>query len=772
MLLEKWVKGAEPYLYECPDRPELTCYGTGENTWGVQTNQKAFAAYAMLAAESRFDERRAGRSRESVLDTALRLLRYCLHTHKEGTYTCTDGTSWGHTWISVLGTERMMHAVEAIEAFLSEEDRALLRRVMLSESDWLLDHYPIVVGLYNKDGNNKPESNLWNGAFLHRTAVMYPNAPRAEAYKEKGSAFLINSLSVPADALSDSMVDGMKVSERHVGANFFPSYGLNHHGYLNVGYMVICLSNMAMLHFAYRRRGIAPPESLYHHCRELWDVVKLCTFPDGRLLRIGGDTRVRYTYCQDYVIPVWLMMADLYGDSDCLRFEEGWLRQIKSEMEASGDGTFLSYRCKALQQASPLYFTRLESDRAAALSMGLAWRDLAVRHGGSKEQAPPVTIRGTASTPIKVGLQPEAQAALSAAASEPAGDPDPSPGAWHDEYHGAYLQRGERRVASWVWDSAEKPQGLCLPPDASDMAEWRENLAGQLIGLGQLTNQSLEKHAGFSFPGGFLTWGSTIVHTRLLLAEGQQDEQMARSRFVCAALPDDSHMIVLHHAVALRQRTVFKAIKGLNLLVPNDVFNDNHRTYYHENGKLLVHGYGSAEEVVRTGSRWLNIDDRLGAIAAYGAEEMTICRPGRRQIGISDSAKTAGMERTLYADQLCGPCATDIKSAAAGDVVIDTGYVLQSGHGHEHTARYANSDRDLSVLESPSAHLRGVYVRGADGRAYVLAANFGEAAEAMPIPYAGEWEDVNTGERLLRPGPSGGVLLELAPGGARLIRMG
>jgi hypothetical protein len=130
------------------------------------------------------------------------------------------------------------------------------------------------------------------------------------------------------------------------------------------------------------------------------------------------------------------------------------------------------------------------------------------------------------------------------------------------------------------------------------------------------------------------------------------------------------------------------------------------------------------------------------------------------------------MERTLYADQLCGPCVTDIKSVAGGDVVMDTGYVLQAGHGHEHTARYANSDRHLTVLGSSSVHLRGIYVRGADGREYVLAANFGETAEAMPIPYAGEWKDVATGESLLRPGPSGGALLELAPGDARLIRMG
>ena len=48
-LLETWLKAAEKYIYRDPGRPELACYGTGEDNWGVQTNQKAFAAYAVLA---------------------------------------------------------------------------------------------------------------------------------------------------------------------------------------------------------------------------------------------------------------------------------------------------------------------------------------------------------------------------------------------------------------------------------------------------------------------------------------------------------------------------------------------------------------------------------------------------------------------------------------------------------------------------------------------------------------------------------------------------
>ncbi len=68
----------------------------------------------------------------------------------------------------------------------------------------------------------------------------------------------------------------------------------------------------------YRRSGMKPPEALYHHVYDLWEKVKKFTFPDGRLLRIGGDTRVRYCYCQDFAVPMWIMMADCLKDMDAV----------------------------------------------------------------------------------------------------------------------------------------------------------------------------------------------------------------------------------------------------------------------------------------------------------------------------------------------------------------------------------------------------------------------------------------------------------------------
>ena len=69
------------------------------------------------------------------------MLRFSLESHIAGSFHCTDGTRWGHTWISSLGVERMMHGVEALWPYLSAADHRLLRQMLISESDWLLDHY-------------------------------------------------------------------------------------------------------------------------------------------------------------------------------------------------------------------------------------------------------------------------------------------------------------------------------------------------------------------------------------------------------------------------------------------------------------------------------------------------------------------------------------------------------------------------------------------------------------------------------------------------------
>jgi hypothetical protein len=233
-LLQHWQPQAEHYWYPVPGQQQLGCYGSGYNAWGVQTNQKYLSSMAMLGVRGG-DYGIPPEPAGLALQRSQAALRFSLASHLSGETSCTDGTQWGHTWISALGIERMMHGVYLLDQILTDQDRDALCRVLTSEADWLATGYAranqqgIHADRWNASGKNAPESNIWNGALLWRCAVMYPEHPHAEWWQERAHTFLINGISIPADATDDTLVAGKKVRDWHVGANYFPHYALDHH---------------------------------------------------------------------------------------------------------------------------------------------------------------------------------------------------------------------------------------------------------------------------------------------------------------------------------------------------------------------------------------------------------------------------------------------------------------------------------------------------------------------------------------------------------------
>ncbi|QGQ98390.1 hypothetical protein EHS13_27635 [Paenibacillus psychroresistens] len=700
-LIGPWILDAKKWLYHCPDRPNLVCYGTGYNDWGVQTHQKALAAFAVWGTASDVDPVAMRMDQEEIRSLALSMLRFNLASHQTGDYHCLDGSKWGHTWISALGIERMMHGVEALREYMSAEDLVQLEALLLSEADWLLDNYSVVAGLIDMlDGKsrNKPESNLWNGALLHRTAMLFPQAKRVEEYLEKGTHFLLNGISVPDDAQSGRIYAGRPLSEWHAGANFFESYALHHHSYLNVGYMVICLSNIAMLHFAYRSRDKSAPEALYHHAADLWTILKQMIFPDGRLLRIGGDTRVPYCYCQDYAIPMWLFVED-YLKEDCSQMEAGWLAQVSEEVKSNGDGSFLSRRLNRLAERSPVYYTRLESDRAVSLSMAASWKSLM----GERQKQEIIKDE-----------------------SEHGGQ-SLQPAFWHDDFHGASLVRSEQRIASWVWKSAEKPTGLCLPPKASSLAEWRFNLAGSITGLGTVNKSEVTQFYDYAFPGGFATIGTLAVKSERFVAEGESSATIAAHHIAYVALPDDKTVVVMQYAVAVN-RAYIRQLRGLHLHVPNDVYNQYSRKYTTDSNIIDRDGQSTEERYDAFDSNWLNIDNQIGVGRAYGPKLGLYC-PGQSNIHLKqypwvDQSMDVGLLRT---DQIVQEFSNTLQAVDEGQTILDNGFFILANADSQQTAMAsASSIQSKLLVQASSEGVRWMTVNGADGLHYAIIANFSD----------------------------------------------
>ena len=675
-LLTKWVDFSQRHLYRCPENENLICYGPGFHTnWGIQTHAKATSSFAVVACLEEIDLSSISISREELIKTTLSMIRYFLRTHLTGDIDCTNGGKWGHSWIYALSVERIFHAFELFEDYMNDDDKARLKAMMISEGDYLLENYTILAGLVE---NNMPESNIWNGAILYRTAVLYPDAPNANRYMEKAYQFFANGISAEADENSNQIVGGKRIGDLFVGANMFDSFACNHHKYLNVGYMYICISNIAMLHFFLKSRNVEPHPMIYHNLAPLWRLVRATTFDDGRLFRIGGDSRARYSYCQDYALPSWLLIEDALGE-DCTMLEDGWLKLLEKETDANGDGSFLSTRFGCHESRSPLYYTRLESDRANAISMALYWHK-------------------------KYNLKPDKP-------SEPFTR-------WEDAYHGSAFSNEGNRLASFTWRACELPQALIVPKDDSALAEWRHNLTGYICGLGLYNNDEPEKFSVSSFEGGFLTSGSTISFSDQFLSEGHGKEYLARKHIAFAALPDASTVLCLERASA-HIRAYITESAGIFWNIPNDIFNDNLRRIKSENGEHICQGgdYAKQNESFALG-HYANVDEKIGIASA---EPLVLVRRNRRQVDIKGNPGCG----TLYCEEICSQYQSEARWADKNTMLFDNAFAVALGDT-DATKATSQSLRRFSI-----GALDAVSVSGKDGKIYTLIANFKKTEQAI-----------------------------------------
>jgi hypothetical protein len=694
-LLNNWAKASEMYWSTIPDHPEWGVYGTGYNGWGVQTTQKYLAALAALA---HYGNDAAGVDVEWARERALAALRFNFASHKSGSFHCTDGTQWGHTWISALGIERMMFGVHLLRPHFTDQDETALQKMLVSEADWLLHDYHrgnkigIKATQWASDGGNDPESNIWNGALLWRVSQMYPFHQNAAAWQERASCFLINGVSIPDDAQNTKIIDAKPVYERFIGANFFPNYALDHHGYLNVGYITICASNAAILHFDLKAAGLDCPESLDHHQADLWNVLRRMIFADGRLARIGGDTRVRYAYCQEYLLPALLYAADQHQDKHALSLIERQLELIQKEAHDAGDGSFYGNRLGKLKNENPQYYTRLESDRACALAMLLAYRKL-------------VTVPEEPEHLFEKSVQ----------------------GNWCEPQHGAALHRCETRFASFSWRAFGLAQGLCLPPDDGHLAEWEHNLSGKV----EFVNhpQDTKNHRRLAhyhideFDGGFVTCGKIIEGVDITMAEGWRGTDSATHQIAFAALPDGHTVIGLQHCRMNDRRGYVARIKGMQFNLPNDLYNEYSRELITDSGKSTFTSPPQKEESFSLSGKWTNIENKIGLVGLYGADNFTIHRhPSRR----------AGALQSLFVEEICFPGIIETMKFEANEIILDAGWAVISSADAD-AAKYFYAAQQKVLLTEEFENVRAVRIEALNQKICYVFANFGEVEVSIPI---------------------------------------
>jgi len=683
-----YVRLMVPFLKGLPDAIRiheasgLAYYGTGEaGHWSVQCNQQMLGALAVLAAEPDLSDYKPAMTADELRELALSMFRYSLRTHLTGDMVCTDGKQWGKHWISVLGLERAVSGINALEPYLTDDDRERYRKLRIFESDYRLNEYPVQACMDARKGPNVPESNIWNAGFLMRTALDYPDLSQAEAYLEKATGMMLNGISVPSDAQSQEVFNGKTVAEWYAGPNFTENYSLDHHGYMNMGYSYICLSNLACLYFNFKERGQLVPPEILHHAQDLWNRVKHFVFPDGRLLRLGGDSRSRYNYCQCFAISVWIFAAEAFHDPDAIRYEKGFLALMEKEQKLNSDGSFYGTRLAELRDYSYYYYRRLEADPMHALSTGAYWRRLFPMPDSADE--------------VK-----------------------PAPVYWHDDFHDAELLRTERTVRSAVCRAEHSQEVLCLPLYRSDMAEWDLNLTGYIGCHFMEETGPAVRHA---FKDGFTYARKTEVVERAPMGEGEERYHVADREYACAALPDGRTMLVFERAVMTKETTFTFGYRSLHCVIPNDVYNDFKRSWVNGEGKSFetrnLHG---TNDLLETGSRKVNCDNALSFFALSG-DTLKIKRSAKQNVFLQ-----CGLW-SMYADEVC--MKSDLKPVRlkGGEILYDIACAVAADTSADQMATHPDGS-----METLANGLRLIRFTGFDSCEYEFAVNF----TAGPQEYA------------------------------------
>ncbi len=670
---ESYLRPMRTFLKGLPDalrtiQPGLIYYSTGEAAhWAVQSNQQMFGALGVMAELDR---------NEALREQALAMFRYSLRTHKTGDLFCTDGKQWGRHWISVLGLERAIPGLNALEPYFTEEDRDRYRKLRIYESDYRLEEYPVQASMDARKGPNVPESNIWNAGFLMRTAFDYPDLPQAERYLEKATHMMLNGLSIPSDADDRKrLYRGKCTADWHAGANFTENFSLDHHGYMNMGYSCICLSNLALLYFNFKERGLTPPPELFHNLEGLWHTLKKLTFPDGRLLRIGGDTRTRYNYCQCFAVSAWLLAAELFADPDAVRFEAGYLKLLEKEQAENPDGSFYGKRLAELKDYSYFYYRRLEADPMHALSTGAYWRKKFNIISDVPENKEPGSIY------------------------------------WTDDFHKAALLRTGNSVRSVVHRANHGQQLLCLPLNRSDMGEWTLNLTGYLGAHYPVDDEIPENAALQSDSESFLYTNAADITEKAPMGEGEEAYVVARRQYAAAALPDGKTLLVYERMKILKETTFTFGFRSLHCQIPNDVYNDYLRHWTGADGKTFTtENLPGKDAMLDTGTDRLNCDDCLSFFSLNG-ENFSIRQAARQNVLLS-----CGLWG-MYADEVCLKSTLRPVRPAAGEILYETACAVCADTS---AAEMRNMTGGAMTVCGAERHIAFC---GADGKSYTLVYN-------------------------------------------------
>ncbi len=330
----------------------LTDSKSGEH-W-IRPNTGTAAGLAFLYRFGHYNESIVGVSRHTLsADYIVPMMRYLVTTHRTGAQPTSDGKQWGDAWQSAHWAHMLGRGSWWIWKDLPPDVQAGVRRVVAHEADRFTTKDPP----YQIERDTKAEENAWNSQILSVAILLMPEDPRRPGWERAFLRWALSSFIRPADAHSDAVLEGIKVSEFYAGANMYDDFTLENHGMVHPDYMSTwSLSLGNALDFSLTGRKV--PRTLLYNVAGIYENLKRFSLPDGGFVYPSG---------QDWTLfrtPYWLFphaLMTVYGhDPEAWTLAQRCVTVIEKMQARSASG--------AIFHAGEYFFPSTQTDTLYALA--------------------------------------------------------------------------------------------------------------------------------------------------------------------------------------------------------------------------------------------------------------------------------------------------------------------------------------------------------------------------------------------------------------------
>jgi len=304
------------------------------NLFNAATNAYVFAALARFGTPGRT---MGGISREQMEQMAVVMIRAVADTHPVSG-SAEVRANWWDKWRAIRVDHIFQMGGWLLWDRMEPETRLLLPQILAHDADlYLQDEAPAL--LYD---DTQAESNAWTGGGLALAYCMLKQHPHREMRGEKAREFMVSAYATAEDLSSERLVDGKPLNRWLHGANAFPDYTVENHGFIHPIY-IAAVSEMVRSVICYRLAGERVPEAATFNAAHVFDTLMLLNLPDGNHLYVQGtdyDPRRLDSFLQACnIIP---LKPDPLREACFLRVLGSMERMARErpEMDMSGDILF------------------------------------------------------------------------------------------------------------------------------------------------------------------------------------------------------------------------------------------------------------------------------------------------------------------------------------------------------------------------------------------------------------------------------------------------